>query len=68
MNKFELVQEEIAKGGSYQLELLKLLCEIDAKLENITKPPEVMFIEEKKEEQMPIKSVKKRGRPPKKGR
>lgn len=71
-DKFNLVQEEIARGGSYQQEILKLLCEIVENLENINKSKtEIGFVptqEEVKEiytETIISKPKRKRGRPPK---
>lgn len=71
MSKYDIVQNEIAKGGSYQQEVLKLLCEIAESLEcnrSIIGLPHTSPITEdmlafNKEEAKPIK--RKRGRPPK---
>ncbi len=68
MNKYDLIQEELAKGGSYHQEILKLLCEITEKLGKLLiEKPETFLtrsVEEvRKEEILPIK--RKRGRPPK---
>jgi hypothetical protein len=77
--RYEVIQERLDKGGSYQLEILKLLCEIADTLlyirNNGVKEEPVKEISDyigeidsKKYYEIlpsPITSIKKRGRPPK---
>lgn len=39
MTKYDYVQQEIAKGSSYQHEILKLLCEISENLALLVRKP-----------------------------
>ena len=58
MNKFDAIQIELAKGASYQLILIELLCDILVKIQD----SEVIAPEIK----VDIEPIKKRGRPFKK--
>lgn len=68
-----MVQESIAKGSSYQIEVLKLLCEISDKLDiigNLKATSITSMLEDIKTEytpkiEIPLKIKKKAGRPPK---